>query len=86
MFSHIVPSPKKHARDELTSYMSTPIEKAEGGPIKWWADRDKVCPKLSWVARDFLSAPGEFFVFHFGLAAEGLTSLLSNNDRRRASV
>ena len=55
--------------NELNNYLSQAIEKVTD-PIKWWWDHQKVFPKLSAMAFDFLSVPGMLylmFLFKFSL-------------------
>jgi hAT family C-terminal dimerisation region len=46
--------------DELDDYLSLAIEKVRD-PIAWWWDHRKVYPRLSAMAFDYLSIPGEIF-------------------------
>jgi hypothetical protein len=39
------------------------IEKVPDGPLKWWAVRVVMAPRLSHMARDYLSIPGESRVY-----------------------
>jgi hypothetical protein len=45
--------------NELDDYLSQAIEKVSD-PIAWWWDHQKVYPKLSAMAFDYLSVPGKF--------------------------
>jgi hypothetical protein len=46
-------------QDELTTYLSTPIENIrEDQGLAWWETHQSSYPRLSRMARDFLSIPG----------------------------
>jgi hypothetical protein len=45
--------------NELDDYLSQAIEKVSD-PIAWWWDHQKAYPKLSAMAFDYLSVPGNF--------------------------
>jgi hypothetical protein len=45
--------------NELDDYLSLAIEKVSD-PIAWWWDHQKAYPKLSAMAFDYLSVPGNF--------------------------
>jgi hypothetical protein len=43
--------------NELDDYLRSPVENVTD-PLKWWFDKRRTFPKLSRMARDFLSVPG----------------------------
>ena len=45
--------------DELDTYLAQPVE-ATADPLKWWTERAAIFPRLSRMARDYLSIPGMF--------------------------
>ena len=49
----------KSLLDELTQFWSSPTELTLD-PLRWWADRQVIYPRLSRMARDYLSVPGKF--------------------------
>ena len=64
IFDHLpslAPSTAK-IRDELDWYLSTDTENAHDG-LLWWHKRCMTYPRLSRMARDYLSIPGKFSVF-----------------------
>ena len=44
--------------DELQRYLATDIEDVKD-PLMWWHQRRKTFPRLSRMARDYLTIPGE---------------------------
>jgi hypothetical protein len=50
---------KSALADELTRYLSTPVERTLN-PLQWWIEMKAVYPCLSRMALDYLSIPGEF--------------------------
>jgi hypothetical protein len=49
----------KSLLDELTRFLMSPTERTHD-PLRWWAERQAIYPRLSRMARDYLSVPGEF--------------------------
>ena len=47
--------------DKLDEYLSQAIEKVRD-PIAWWWDHQKVYPRLSAMALDYLSIPSKFLL------------------------
>ena len=46
--------------DELEEYLSQPVERIKIPDVmKWWWDKRVVWPRLSRMALDYLSIPGE---------------------------
>lgn len=45
--------------DELQRYLSTEPDRNVKNPIVWWHQNAHVYPRLSVMARDFLSIPGK---------------------------
>ena len=43
--------------DELQRYLALDVEDVKDG-LKWWYDRRRTFPRLSRMARDYLSIPG----------------------------
>jgi hypothetical protein len=69
--------------DELSVYLAQPLQPGVRDALKWWYDNRFTFPRLSRMARDYLSIPGMFSPFSFLLC---LTPLYSNFRRRRAGV
>jgi hypothetical protein len=61
--------------DELDNYLSQAVEKVRD-PITWWWDHQKVFPRLSTIAFDYLSIPGRF---SFSTLSYVLTSHLATS-------
>jgi hAT family C-terminal dimerisation region len=60
-FSHLpsISIPKKTSvSDELEKYLAAPVEKAEN-PFAWWVKNRRLYPRLSRMALNYLSIPGE---------------------------
>ena len=49
----------KSLLDELTQFLTSPTERTHD-PLRWWAEREAIYPRLSRMARDYLSVPGKF--------------------------
>jgi hypothetical protein len=49
----------KSLLDELTRFLTSPTERTLD-PLRWWADRQAIYPRLSRMARDYLLVPGKF--------------------------
>ena len=47
--------------NELDHYLGSARVKDIKDPLKWWFDNRGSYPRLSHMARDFLTIPGEFF-------------------------
>jgi hAT family C-terminal dimerisation region len=65
--------------DEIARYLSAPTE-ATLDPLLWWTERKDIYPRLSRMALDYLSIPGEF-IFCPNIPSEGsvqLPLLMSN--------
>jgi hypothetical protein len=58
--THAPPTSLSSAAQELTGYLSAPVDPAVRDPLKWWWDHRYEYPHLSRMARDYLSIPGEF--------------------------
>ena len=53
------------SNDELQRYLATDIEDVKDG-LMWWYEKHEIFPRLSQMARGYLSIPGEHFIFsHF---------------------
>ena len=51
--------PKVFALDEeLTRYLASPPE-ATANPLRWWFENQAIYPRLSRMARNYLSVPGK---------------------------
>ena len=50
---------------ELDHYLKSARIKDIKDPLQWWFDNRGSYPRLSRMARDFLTIPGEFFFFIF---------------------
>ena len=51
--------PKVLALDEeLTRYLASP-PKATANPLRWWFENQAIYPRLSRMARNYLSVPGK---------------------------
>lgn len=53
--------PTSDAVDELEAYLVEPCKNIDGDVLKWWYDQRITYPRLSRMARDYLSAPGKSF-------------------------
>ena len=54
--------PRKAAMvDELTRYLASPTE-ASSDPLLWWIEKRAVYPRLSWMALNYLSIPGQLYL------------------------
>lgn len=51
--------------DELEKYLAAPLEQVED-PLAWWIKNRHLYPRLSRMALDYLSIPGEFRLEHPG--------------------
>ena len=47
--------------DEITRYLQTAPDKVDD-PLGWWYERRHMFPRLSRMARDYLSIPGKSFL------------------------
>lgn len=45
-------------RSEIDEYLALPVEQVKDA-LMWWYEREHVFPRLSRMARDYLSIPGE---------------------------
>ena len=59
VFDDTAPPTLAELGDELDCYLQTPIEHAPDA-IKWWVDRRAMYPKLSRMALDYLTIPGQY--------------------------
>ena len=50
-------------RDELEKYLSTERELNAQDNLLWWHERKHIYPRLSWMAMDYLSIPGNVSLF-----------------------
>jgi len=58
--------------DELHRYLAADVEDVKDG-LMWWYERRMLFPRLSRMARDYLSIPGEQVVsFHLSDALKAL--------------
>ena len=48
---------------ELDHYLKSPWVKDVEDPLQWWFNNRGSYPHLQRMARDFLTIPGEFFIF-----------------------
>jgi len=55
-------APPSSMDDELQRYLAADVEDVTDGLI-WWYERRAMFPRLSHMARNYLSIPGEFFFF-----------------------
>ncbi len=55
-------TPTSSSNDELQRYLAADIEDVKDG-LMWWYERRAVFPRLSRMARAYLSIPGEYLVF-----------------------
>ena len=66
MFDNLMddtPTPtSSSADDELQRYLATDVEDVKDG-LMWWYERRTMFPRLSRMAHDYLSIPGEHLVF-----------------------
>ena len=54
--------PPPSSLDELQRYLAADVEDVSDG-LMWWHERQKIFPRLSRMARDYLSIPGEYLFF-----------------------
>lgn len=54
-------SDEEEFADELDRYLSSGRIKAVDDPLKWWHENQGSYPRLSRMAKDFLTIPGQFF-------------------------
>jgi hypothetical protein len=52
---------KTAAVDELTRYLASPTE-ATSDPLLWWIEKRAVYPRLSRMALNYLSIPGQLYL------------------------
>lgn len=52
-------SPPPDERDELDRYLAMDVEDMKDG-LMWWYERRTTFPRLSRMARDYLSIPGKY--------------------------
>ena len=50
-------------RDELEKFLSTDRELNVQDGLLWWHERKHIYPRLSRMAMDYLSIPGNIFLF-----------------------
>lgn len=50
--------------DELQRYLATDVEDVKDG-LMWWYDKRAIFPRLSRMARGYLSIPGEYLVLSY---------------------
>jgi len=63
MFDNLMDAmPPCSSDDELQRYLATDVEDVKDG-LMWWHERCASFPRLSHMARDYLSIPGKYFVF-----------------------
>ena len=55
-------APPSSTDDKLQRYLAADVEDVKDGLI-WWYERCAMFPRLSWMARNYLSIPGESFLF-----------------------
>ena len=51
-------------RDELECYLATNVENVKD-PLMWWYERREKFPRLSRMARDYLTIPGKRCCYKF---------------------
>jgi len=56
-------APTSLSNDELERYLTADIEDVKDG-LKWWHEKCAVFPRLSRMARNYLSIPGEYLILH----------------------
>ena len=49
---------KRALADEITRYLASPPE-ATANALLWWIEKEHLYPRLSCMARDYLSIPGK---------------------------
>ena len=49
--------------NELDHYLKSARVKDVRDPLKWWFDNQRSYPRLSCMARDYLTIPGKFFKY-----------------------
>ena len=54
--------PVRPVKDKLHDYLSQPVDDdvEDNEVLTWWAKHESEYPRLSRMARDYLSTPGEF--------------------------
>jgi|GraSoiStandDraft_60_1057301.scaffolds.fasta_scaffold328415_2 hypothetical protein len=57
-------APTSSSNDELQQYLTADIEDVKDG-LKWWHEKRAVFPRLSRMARNYLSIPGEYSSLHY---------------------
>ena len=63
MFDNLMDvTPPSSLDDELQRYLATDVEDMKDR-LMWWHERRALFPRLSHMARDYLSIPGKHFVF-----------------------
>jgi hypothetical protein len=60
---------RSEKRDELTAFLSTDPEYVDN-VTAWWLSKRAIYPRLSQMALDYLTIPGEYFAFNSCLATE----------------
>jgi hypothetical protein len=55
-------APPSSSDDELQRYLATDVEDVKDG-LMWWHERRALFPRLSRMARNYLSIPGKYFIF-----------------------
>ena len=55
-------TPTSSSNDELQCYLATDIEDVKDG-LMWWYEKRSMYPRLSRMACDYLSIPGDYFIF-----------------------
>ena len=53
--------------DELNRYLSSGRIKGVDDPVKWWHENQASYPRLSRMAKDFLTIPGKLLISHYKL-------------------
>ena len=56
-------SDEEEFADELERYLSSGRIKGVTDPIKWWHENQGSYPRLSRMAKDFLTIPGKDYIF-----------------------
>lgn len=59
----------RYADDELARYLAEPVDATVNDALAWWHSKQLVYPRLSRMARDYLSIPGastQYDVYHSG--------------------
>jgi hAT family C-terminal dimerisation region len=62
-------APTSLLNDELERYLTADIEDVKDG-LKWWHEKCTVFPRLSRMARNYLSIPGEYLILHLSSGTE----------------